>query len=230
MDGSARGTAIVMLVVSLPTLLVAAAQARRGSARGRIVWLGAAGHLTYNSVLLLFATPFNRLFLPYTTMLGLAIATLVAVAATTDAHAIADRFDPRTPVRGIATYLGTVVALNTLAWLADVVPATLADDRGFLDGTGLTTNPIYAQDLAVWLPLAALAAWWLWHRRPWGYVTAGAVLVLWVIEAVSVAVDQWLGGTADPTSGVASTAMTAPFAVLAVVGLVPAVLLLRRVE
>jgi hypothetical protein len=230
MNGSARGTAIVMLAVSLPALLVAAALARRGSGRARIVWLGVAGHLTYNSVLLLFATPFNRLFLLHTTLLGLSLATLVAVAAATDVAALAARFDPRTPVRGVAAYLWTVVVLNTLAWLADVGPATLADDRAFLDGTGLTTNPIYAQDLAVWLPLAAVSAWWLWHRRPWGYVAAGAILVLWVAEAVSVAVDQWLGGRADPASGVASTAASVPFAVLAVVGLVPTWLLLRRLR
>jgi hypothetical protein len=230
MNGSARGTALVMLAVSVPAVLVAAALARRGSARARVVWLGLAGHLTYNSVLLLFATPLNRLFLLYTTMLGLAIATVVAVAVSTDADALAARFDPRTPVRGVAAFLGTVVVLNTLAWLADVVPATVNGDQELLDGTGLTTNPIYAQDLAVWLPLAALSAWWLWHRRPWGYLAAGAVLVLWVVEAVSVAVDQWLGGRADPASDVASTAMTAPFAVLAVVTLVPTVLLLRRLE
>jgi hypothetical protein len=103
-------------------------------------------------------------------------------------------------------------------------------DQELLDGTGLTTNPIYAQDLAVWLPLAALAAWWLWHRRPWGFVAAGGMLVLWVLEAVTVATDQWLGGRADPASVVASTAMTAPFAVLAVVGLVPTILLLRHLR
>jgi hypothetical protein len=230
MNGSARGTAIVMLAVSVPVLLASATLARRGSARARIVWLGTAGHLTYNAVLLLFATPFNRLFLLYTTMLGLAIATVVAVAAATDVEGLAARFDVRTPVRGIAAYLGVVAALNTVLWLSDVVPATVRGDQELLDGTGLTTNPIYAQDLAVWLPLAAWAAWSLWHRRPWGYLAGGAMLVLWVLEAVSVATDQWLGGKADPASDVASTAMTAPFAVLAVVGLVPAILLLRRLD
>jgi hypothetical protein len=230
MNGSARGTAIVMLAVALPVLLAAMALARRGSARAHVVWLGAAGHLTYNGVLLLFATPLNRLFLAYTTLLGLAIATVVAVAAAVDVRALAARFAATTPVRGVAAYLGTIVVLNTILWLTDAVPATVEGDTSFLDGTGLTTNPIYAQDLAVWLPLAGLAAWWLWHRRPWGYLAGGAMLVFWVIEAVTVGVDQWLGGRADPASSVASTSMTLPFAVLAVVGLVPVVLLLRRLD
>ena len=38
------------------------------------------------------------------------------------------------------------------------------------------------------------------------------------------------GGSADPASAVASTSMTAPFAALAVVGLVPLTLLLRRLD
>ena len=38
------------------------------------------------------------------------------------------------------------------------------------------------------------------------------------------------GGSADPAAGVASTSMALPFAVLAVVGLVPAVALLRHLS
>lgn len=33
-----------------------------------------------------------------------------------------------------------------------------AQSAAFLEGTGLTTNPIYVQDLAVWLPMLAVAA------------------------------------------------------------------------
>ena len=68
-----------------------------------------------------------------------------------------------------------------------------------LAGTGVATNAIYVQDLAVWLPLAAVAALWLRRRQARGGVVVTAVLVMWVIEAVSVAVDQWFGVRADPT-------------------------------
>ena len=69
-----------------------------------------------------------------------------------------------------------------------IVPA-LADSgtSAFLRGTGLTTNVVYVQDLALWLPLMAVAAAGLWRRRPWGYLIAGAGLVMWVIESVSIA-------------------------------------------
>ena len=82
-------------------------------------------------------------------------------------------------------------------------------------GTGLTTNPVYVQDLAVWLPLAAIATWWLWQRSPRGVVLAGAYLAMWALESVSIAVDQWFGARADPLSGVVSMNMVLPFVLLA---------------
>jgi hypothetical protein len=91
----------------------------------------------------------------------------------------------------------------------------------------MITNPVYVQDLAVWLPLAAVAAAWLWQRKPWGYVIVGALLAMWVLESLTIATDQWFGSRADPASPVASSSVVLPFAVLAVIGCVPLVLLLR---
>ena len=134
------------------------------------------------------------------------------------------------PARGIAAFILTVVALNALAWLRAVVPDLAEDPPGFLDGTGLTTNPIYVQDLAVWLPAMAIVAVMLWQRRPSGVFLAGAGLVFWVIEAIGVAVDQWFGHRADPTSEVATMGGVVMFVVLATATLVPLVLWLRVVS
>jgi hypothetical protein len=38
-----------------------------------LLWLGSPAYLDYNAVLLLFATPFNHLFLLYVAMLPLSI-------------------------------------------------------------------------------------------------------------------------------------------------------------
>jgi hypothetical protein len=229
MNGSARGTALVMLVVGLPVLLGAMLLARRGSDRAVIVLLGTVGYLAYNAVMLLFATPFNQLFLLYVATLSLALASVAAVCAHLDVRALAGRFAPDTPARGLALYIWVVVALNALAWLRVIVPA-LGDPAGpsFLRGTGMTTSPVYVQDLAVWLPLAAVSALWLWQRKPWGLVIGGAYLTMWVLESLTIATDQWFGHQADPTSPVASSSVVAPFAVFALVGCLPLVLLLRR--
>jgi hypothetical protein len=220
MNGSARGTALVVLCVAVPVLALSMAIARRGSVRMLVTWLGAVGYLLYNAVLFLTATPFNSLFLLYTAMFALATWAAAVVLHGTDVHAFAARFGAQLPVRGLAAYLWVVAALNALAWLVRVVPALFSGEPPeFLAGTGLTTNPIYVQDLAFWVPLMIVAAVWLWRRQAWGYLLAGALLTMGVIESVGIAVDQAFGHAADPASSVASAAMVPVFAVLAVVEL-----------
>jgi hypothetical protein len=50
--------------------------------------------------------------------------------------------------------------------------------------------PGRAEDLTLWRPLIAVAAAWLWQRRPWGYPLIGATLVFGVLESTAVAVEQ----------------------------------------
>jgi len=231
MQGSARGTALVLLVVGVPALLVCLRLAGAGSVRAAILMLGVAAYIAYNAVLFLFSTPFNPLFLLYVAMLSSSLATIAALVAALPVPDLPALFDPATPIRGIATYLWVVVLLNTLLWLRGVVPGLFhSDDPDFLRGTGLTTNPVFVQDLSVWLPLAAVAAWWLWHREGWGFLLVGAILTMWVAEGISVGTDQWLGSRADPSSAVVSASLVLPFYVLAVVGCIPLVILLRHLR
>ena len=222
MNGSARGTALVALFVAVPTLALSMVVAERGSARAVVAWLGAVTYLLYNAVLFLLATPFNQLFLLYCALFALAVWSAATLLHRMEVPAFAKRFGPRLPARALAAYLGAVAALNALAWLAQVAPAVLSDQPpAFLAGTGLTTNPIYVQDLSFWIPLMTVVAVWLWRRQAWGLVIAGALLTHSVIESVGVAVDQGFGHAADPTSPVASAAAVPLFAALAVIGLVP---------
>ncbi|MER7604400.1 hypothetical protein [Nocardioides sp. NPDC127503] len=179
MNGSARGTALTMFALALPVLVVGLVTSTRGSVRGRAALIGALGYLLYNATLLVYATPFNELFLAYVALLGLSLWSLVS--ALLDPLPLVS--GSRLPARSIAAFILTVVALNALAWLRVVIPDLGEDPPGFLDGTGLTTNPIYVQDLAVWLPALAIVAVLLWQRRPWGVFLAGAGLFLWMIEA-----------------------------------------------
>jgi hypothetical protein len=61
-NGNLRGTALVVLLLGVPTLLMAVVGTSRGSARWLVVWLGTLGYLLYQAVLFCFATPLNSLF------------------------------------------------------------------------------------------------------------------------------------------------------------------------
>jgi hypothetical protein len=227
MNGSAQGTGVVMALLGAPALLVAAWFAARGSWRGIVAVVGLLGYLLYNDVLFLLATPFNELFLLYCAGFASAMFAMLSVAATIDVHAIADEA-AAIPARGLAAYIWLIVVLNAFVWLGAVVPGVLGTyPPAFLAGTGLTTNPIYAQDLSFWLPGAAIVGWLLWNRAPWGVVLGGAYLVYGLVEAVGVATDQWLGSSADPASTVATMGGAYLFVVIGLVGLVPAYFYLR---
>jgi hypothetical protein len=228
MIGSLQGTALVLLIVTLPILVVSAVAAGRGSAVAIVGWLGALGSIAYQAVLLLFATPFNAFFFLYVAMLSLAVWALIALWTRIDVADLAARVGRHAPVRFVAGYLVANAALFGLLWLRATVPAVLsADPPAFLEGTGMTTGPVQILDFAFTLPLLAIAAVQLWRRRPIGFVLAGAILVMLAIESASVGVDQWLGHLADPASPAVSDALTPIFAALTLIGVVVLALFLR---
>jgi hypothetical protein len=226
--GTARGTALVVAAVAVPVLLAAMWSSGRGSLRAIIVWLGAAGYLLYNAAMFLFGTPYNRFFLAYVTMFALALWSIGAVLVQTDVTGLSLRVNGRLPAHGIAVYAWTVAVLNALVWLRTIIPTITAEHPGdFLIGSGFSTHPVYVQDLAVWIPLMLVASAWLWRGLPWGYLLTSSLLVLWVIEALGIATDQWFGSQADASTDFASASMSPAFLAWAAIGLGPLALALR---
>ena len=227
-NGNARGTALVILSLAIPLLLLAIWLERRGSWRAVFVWLGALFYLVYNAFLFLFLTPFNSLFLLYVTFQSLALFSTFALVRAVDPGENIDSMR-RLPVKGLAILVWTIVFLNAMAWLQEVVPAVGAENpASFLEGLGVATNAIYVQDLAFWLPLMTVAAWWMWHRRPLGILLTGSWLAFGAMESVGIAVDQWFGHRADPLSPHASDSVIPMMVALAIVNLAGVYFYLRR--
>lgn len=226
--GNARGTDLVILAVAIPALVISMALTARGSLRAQIVWLGALGYILYNALFFAFAVVFNPLFLVYVAVLSLALWAFVALLMALDVADLRAHFSQRLPVRTIAIYLIAITLLFALTWLRDIVPALFSGGMPVsLQGTKMLTNPIQVVDLAVGFPLTILAAIWLWQRRAWGYALAGLFLVYGVIEAASVATDQFFGHLSDPAQ---SLAMTPVFAALTIIALIPTVVYLQRLR
>ena len=227
-NGNARGTALVILLLAIPVLLLAIWLERRGSWRAVFVWLGALFYLVYNAFLFLFLTPFNSLFLLYIAFQALALFSTAALVRAVDPTRTINSMR-RLPVKGLAIFVWTIVVLNAMAWLQEVVPAMSAENpASFLEGLGVATNAVYVQDLAFWLPLMTVAAWWMWHRRPLGIFLTGSWLVFGAMESVGIAVDQWFGHRADPLSPHASESVIPVMVALAIVNLVGVYFYLRR--
>jgi hypothetical protein len=204
-NGNMLGTAAVVLLVGAPLLALAMIGSARGSSRAFVVWLGTLGYLLYQAVLFCFATPLNNLFLFYVAYLSLAIWSVVFLLGATSVAAFRRYVLPGAPTRLMAGYALVLVALNATAWLKDILPAVFSErPRAVLADSGLLTNPV-----------------------AWGQLATAAILVMFVLESISISVDQWFGYAGDPTSRGSALVMVPAFAVVAAVTAVPLGLFLR---
>jgi hypothetical protein len=87
------GQDIVNLLVVWPALLVSTYFVAKGSVRALLVWLGLLVYIVYSYVLYAFFVHFNRLFLVYTAVLGLAFWALVGTVVGLRPDRIAAVFD-----------------------------------------------------------------------------------------------------------------------------------------
>jgi hypothetical protein len=115
MQGSARGTALVLLVVALPVLLGSWWRVGRGSGAALLGALGALLYVLYNAVLFLFLTPFNAAFLVYVALLGSTLWAVGHLLVAYELRVVGESVAQRAPVRGVAAYVWVVATLNALA-------------------------------------------------------------------------------------------------------------------
>lgn len=222
--GNMRGTALTVLALAVPTLGLSMWRAGAGSLRARFVWLGALGYIAYNAVMFCFAVSFNRYFLLYTTLLALSFWALVTVIATFDRESLPTDAEG-VPVGALATYLLVSLVAFAGLWLASIVPATLDGSwPEVLAELGVSQNPVWVLDFAFTFPLMLLGSLWVLQRRPWGYVLAGAMVIMLTLETASIAVDQLFGRLHEPT---ASLGAVPPMVIATAVGLLFSVLFLR---
>lgn len=163
-------------LVMFAAMAALAWMAARGSVRAHLAWIGTLVYTAYAYAIYAFAVHFNRLFLAYVAVFGLAIWALIGSLTHLDAAAIRARFD-RPPVRTAGSLLIVLATLFALLWLSGIIPASVDNQppQELLD-VDLPSNPVHVLDLAVFLPTMFLTGLWLLRDRAWGYVLTPVVL------------------------------------------------------
>lgn len=164
------GNDLVTLVLGVPLLVVGLVLERRGSLRGRLLWLGALGYALYNYAFYLFGAALNAFFALYVVVLLLAVVAIILALARTDARKVAAGFDPATPFRLVGGYLACAAMGLTVVWLAMWAAHVFAGRPTPVDPESFKI--VAAMDLAVMVPALASGGILLWRRQPWGYVIA----------------------------------------------------------
>ena len=204
---------LVSLAVVLPTLIVAAVLASRGSLRARLVWLGALAYVVYTYVVFAFDIRFNALFLVYVALLGCALYALIGGFVTADVEGIKACFTDDTPVKAISIYLGVFGVLFYVLWLSEIVPALLTGAiPESIQEDGTPTNGVHVVDMAWILPALGITAISLWRKQALGYTLAGAILAYLVLLILAILAMAVLVGEGQPISVPAAVLFGALFA------------------
>jgi hypothetical protein len=173
----ARGTDLATLFAGVPVVLAGLWAVRRGSPFGRSAVVAGLLYLVYNYAIFAFSVAMNPLTGAYIATLGLALWSLVLAGTGLD-----DR--PAAAIDGLSRRLSgallvAVAVLFGLLWIGQIAAATRTGvPPADLARSGLPTNPVYALDLAFFLPLCAVAGLGLLRRRPAGALALA--MLIWV--------------------------------------------------
>lgn len=204
--GQALGQDWVDLLLAVPCLLVAARSALSGSRRAELVLGGILVYVFYTFVLYAFTVHFNRLFLIYCAILGVAFFALVSLGAHLVHTDVRDRYESARSVRGAAAVLMVSGATFAALWLAEIVPALIEGrSPASITDAGLFVNPVHVIDLSIILPALLGAGWSLWRGRAVGRMVGPLLLAFAALMGFSIAgmmVVMRLYGV-DVSSGVA---------------------------
>jgi hypothetical protein len=201
-----RGYDLVTVVAVVPGLVVAVELGRRGSVRARLVAASLLAYLVYTYAYYLFGTGFNDLFLLHAAVFATALCALVLAVTAVDATHVAEWFGPRTRVRGTAAILGVLAVALGGMWIYFAVDNAVTGDvpaGSRLVETDTIVHLGMALDLALLVPLYAVAAVLLWRSAAWGYVLAAVALVAGVLHQISYIVAMPFQVAADIPGAVA---------------------------
>jgi hypothetical protein len=183
----AIGQDLISIIIVLPTLIISAFLAFRGSLRSRLVWLGVMVYLVYTYVMGAFVVKFNPLFLVYVALLGCSLYGLIGGLVTINMDGIKASFTERAPVKVVSIYLAVLAVLFTFIWLSETVPALLGGRiPQSVQDSGTPTNAVHVLDLAWILPALGITAVSLWRERALGYTLAGALLSYGVLLITAI--------------------------------------------
>ena len=201
------GNDLVTLLAATPALVAALLLARRGSLRGRLLWLGLLAYAFYNYAFYLFGSAYNELFLAYVAIMTASGFALAFGLSNLDASSVAAHFATSTPVKRVAAYVLLVSALLGGFWLAISAEALVSGrSPAMVEATGGSTDLVAALDLSTVVSVGALSGWWLWRRRAWGYVLATVWNVksaAYMLALSAATITSWRGGAVGDVSQIA---------------------------
>jgi hypothetical protein len=154
----ARGIDLATLFLAVPILVAGLETARHGSLVGRLATTAGLLYLVYNYAMFAFSVAMNPLAAVYIAILGLAVWSLALSLSSADLAGAGRTLVGRLPRRTSIVVLLFVAFLFGMLWLGQLATATTTGvPPADLAKAGIPTNPVYALDLGLFLPLCVVA-------------------------------------------------------------------------
>jgi hypothetical protein len=173
----------ITLLVAVPLLLAAVWNARTGSLRGLLLWMGTLFYIAYAYSFAVLGTWLPPLFLVYAWIVSMSLYSFVYLLVSVNADAVRARFSAAAPVRWaggfvmvMALLLGT---METASIIADVLSGTAPKP---------TLMVVWPLDLVIAFPALFWGGLWLWRKQPLGYVVGAVVLLKAAAEGLALVV------------------------------------------
>jgi hypothetical protein len=218
----AQGTDLATLFLAVPVLIAGLWTASRGSVAGRLAVVAGLLYLVYNYAIFAFSVAMNPLTALYIAVFGLSLWSLLLAgrSAVEGAEAMTERLNRRT-AGGLLVGVGVMFGLLWLTQIAGTsMTGVLPPD---LTKAGLSSNPVYALDLAFFLPLCVIAGVGLLRRN--GAAAFAFPMLVWVpLMGAGVVGGMVLMATAGDQSAVPiAVVITALGVVSAILAVLPIV-------
>jgi hypothetical protein len=224
-----RGVDLAVLLVALPLLAGSLVLARRGSLRGRLLLVGTFAFFLYDYASLAFGAAYNELFLLYVVLFSTSLFGFLLAVATVDLAELDRAISPAMPRRAIAGVMFATLGVLAVVWVGPALAALLEGEPPAVLGT-YTTMPTWVLDIGIILPAALIGGIFVLRRDPLGYLIASTTFVVTLMLGPALTlmtVSQLAAGVTFTPAEIVGP--VAGFLVLAFVGMVAAVVLLRHV-
>lgn len=183
----AQASDLTTLALAVPALGIGLWQARRGSALGRLVALGALAYLAYGYAIFAFAVATNPMTPLHYAILGLSTWSIGLTMAGAGMGTAECSVGSRLPRRTTGVFLLVMAALFAILWLGQIAASITSGQPALeVERLGLVANPVWALDLAFALPAFAVVGVGLLRNRASAKAAVLPVLVFAAVMGASI--------------------------------------------
>jgi hypothetical protein len=218
----ALGNDLVTLVLGVPILTGSLIYSIRGSFRGTLLWLGSLYYMLYNYAFYLLGVPVSKLFPVFVGLFTFSAFALVFGVAGLDMEKVGRQFTAKTPARTIAAWMFFLGLMITRVWMVPWLKFALYGVSPRVYDSENAYRVIATVDLVFMVSLLFPTAYWLWKRRPLGFVLAAMMNVQGALYTTVLAVCcvfSWKAGVADALSMLPNWVFGTVVSVLCLTGL-----------